>query len=60
MGLDVTFKPEYHYEVAFELLQSQCRVNVWELVGTPAGIEKRPVVNVRRFPARYTRDFCGR
>jgi hypothetical protein len=60
LGVRVLFQPDHHYEVAFDLTQSQCRVRISELVKASEGVVRTPERSARSFPARYTKDFCGR
>lgn len=60
LGVGVLFQPDHHYEVSFDLSQSQCRVRIFELVPGVDGVTKRPERSARSFPAQYTKDFCGR
>ena len=58
LGIGVTFKPDHHYEVEFELERSSCRVRIWELTRSGAHLQRVPEPSAYSFPARYDSHLC--
>jgi hypothetical protein len=58
LGVGVTFKPEHHYEVEFELAAATCRVRVWALTQSGDSILRSPEPSAYFFPARFSSHLC--
>jgi hypothetical protein len=60
VGLRVVLEPGLQYEVIYELDQRSCTVRMWQLTQDGQEVSRSVPQDLKFFPVRSTKDFCGK